>query len=138
MAEQNNPGEAPTEYTWQTTIQTATGQTMNGFWYYLVSGDETSSSAVLGSTSFPSSAPITTEGGSDEYWTFLYLDSSNNLWVPNDWQTKYNAPEYNGSLTIQVDTTGTITLTFTYSGEDSPLVYTITGFKSFVSLTGSA
>jgi len=144
MADQHKIADDTTVYTWSTTIQAAAGQTMNGFWCYHTCGSLTDTIQLLGSGSFPATSSISSESGSNDGWTFLYLDSSDNLWVPNDWQAgtdsgNCNAPDYDGTLSIEVDTSSsTVTLTFTYDNRESPTVYTLSGFKAFNKLTGSA
>ncbi len=133
-----------TTYTWSVIVKPAGTQKINAFWMAHICDDTTQNIASVNADGITLlNTSIYSYSGHDDGWTLFYMDSNNNVWVYKDYQAgidsgSYNAPDYNGSLTIMVDpSANAATLEFSYmdGSKSKTEKYTLERFVSWTSIS---
>ncbi len=139
-----HPHPDDTTYTWSVIVKPASGSVINGFWMAHICDSQTETVTQVGTRNIgQSNSTIISYSGHDDGWTMFYMDANNNIWVCTDYQAginsgSYNAPDYNGTLTLTVDpTTNSVQFDFEYMDGSQPgnKTYALNNFVLYSALS---
>lgn len=140
-----HPHPDNTTYTWGVIVKPARGSVINGFWMAHICDSQTQDIASVNANGVTllGNNSIYSYSGHDDGWTMFYMDSNNDIWVCTDYQAginsgSYNAPDYNGTLTLTVDpTTNSVQFDFAYMDGSQPgnKTYNLNNFVLYSALS---